>query len=388
LGFAGNLNTVSLTDVFQLIFTTQKTGVLSVSKDKSKRQIFFRDGLLVYASSNVQQDLFGNLLLKKGRITKSELDAILKNLKDGKKIGAALVEQGLFTREEIYDCLRMQIEEVVYGLFGWKDGNFEFSEGKIPPPESIQTELNPMNIIMEGMRRIDEWLELKKVLPPDDAILEIVPEPQLKSEELRLARNEFAVLAMIGPGKKVQRVIEDSVLDQFLTSKALANLLKMGLIRLGKAVPVSKTSEQEQKELIELLANVYISNLVFIFSSLKEKLGAKGDRVIYETFEENKVFYPILNQIFSGKDGQINFHLFLDFYKRLPEESRIWRIVSNFNSLINDYLLAVQKNLGNKVFKRVLSEIRINVQNIINRNRQLAMKYGLEEEFSRILRDR
>ena len=388
MSFAGNLKTVSLTDIFQLILSTKKTGALVISKDETKRVLFFRVGLLVFASSSDKQDLFGNLLLKKGRISKIELDNILKSQTEGKKIGAALVEQGLFTREEIYECLKMQIEEIVYGLFGWKDGAFEFSEGKTPPPESIQTELNPMNIIMEGMRRIDEWIELRKVLPPDDAFIELVPDPPLKSEEMRISRNELSILASVGSGKKLQKLIEDSFLDRFLTCKSLVNLLQAGLLKIGKAVPVNKSAEHEQKELVELLAQVYINNLAFIFDSIREKLGAKGDKVIFETFEENKMFYPVLNQVFTGREGQIKFELFVDFYRRLPDEARVWRLVSNFNSLINDYLIALQKHLGNKVYRRVLSEIKINIQNIINRNRQLALKYGLEEEFSRVLREK
>lgn len=388
MGFAGNLKTVSLPDVFQLIVTSKKTGDLIISRGDAKRDIYFVNGLLVYASSNSREDLFGNLLLKKGRISKAELDEILSSDNEGKKIGAILVERNLFTKEEILECLRMQIEEIVYAIFGWKDGKFEFTESKAPPSNVILTELNPMNMIMEGMRRIDEWEELKKVLPPDEALLEIVPEPPIKSEEMRLAKAEFQVLALIGNGKQLQKIVEESFLDQFLTSKAIANLLNMGLLKVGKASPAAKTAEEEQKALIELLANVYINNLIFIFSSLKEKLGVKGERVIYETFEENKMFYPVLAQIFNGRDGQINLDLFVELYKRLPEEVRMWRLVSNFNSLVNDYLLAVQRNLGNKIYRRVLSEVKINIQSTINRNRQIAIKYGLEEEFSRALRDR
>lgn len=388
MGFAGNLKTVSLPDVFQLIVSSKKTGDLSISRDEARRDIYFRNGMLVYATSNSSEDLFGNLLLKKGRISKAELDEILNTESEGRKIGSLLVEKNLFTKDEIFECLKMQIEEIVYALFGWKDGKFEFAEGKAPPTNVIQTELNPMNMIMEGMRRIDEWEELKKVLPPDDAVLEIVPDPPMKSEEMNLAKSEFMVLAIIGSGKKLQKIVEDSFLDQFLTCKAIASLLNFGLLKIGKSAPAVKSSEQDQKALIELLANVYIGNLIFIFSNLKEKLGAKGERVIFETFEENKMFYPVLGQIFGGRDGQINLDLFVELYKRLPEEARIWRLVSNFNSLLNDYLIAVQKNLGNKIYRRVLSEIKINIQNTINRNRQIAMKYGLEEEFSRALRDR
>ena len=388
MSFAGNLKTVALTDVFQLIFSSKKTGDLLLTKGKSQRHIYFQGGMLVFASSSDEQDLFGNTLLKRGRITKYELDSVLKSQKEGKKIGALLVERNLFTREEIIDCLKIQIEEIVFGLFGWKDGEFQFDEGKAPPPETIQVDLNPMNIIMEGMRRIDEWGELKKILPADDAALELVLEPPMPTEEMKLTRNEFTILALIGSGKRLSRVVEESYLDQFLTCKAIGNLLQAGLLRVGKTVKETKSVEKEQKELVDLLAQVYVNNLTFIFDSLKDKLGVRGHKVIFETFEYNKMFYPFLNQIFAGKDGEINFDMFLKFYKMLPEESRLWRLVSTFNSLLNDYLIAVQKNLGEKIYRRVLSEIKINIQSLINKNRQLAIKYGLEEEFSRGFRDR
>jgi hypothetical protein len=388
VSFAGNLKTVSPSDIFQLIVSSKKTGALSITNSGSRRMIYFKDGQLIFASSSDKQDLFGNILLKKGRITKPELETMLKQQKEGQKLGALLVENEILTRDEVFDCLKMQIDEIVYGLFGWKDGEFEFIEGKEPPADAILTELNPMNMMMEGLRRIDEWSELRKILPSEDTIIELAPEPQLKTAEITLNKDELIVLALIGSGKVLSKILEDSFLDQFDTSKALGNLMQKGLIKEGKTVVVSRNTEQEQRSLVELLAQVYVNNLSFIFSNIKEKLGAKGDRLIFETFEENKMFYPVLSQAFTGRDGSIRFDQFISFYKKLPEEARVWRIVSNFNSLLNDYLFAVEKHLGKKIYRRVISEIRINIQNSLNRNRQLALKYGLEEEFSRILKDR
>lgn len=388
MSFAGNLKTVALPDIFQLIFSSKKTGVLKVTNGNSIRQIYFREGSLIHASSNDEQDLFGNLLLKKGRISKEELNKVLVSQKEGRKIGALLVEKQLFTREEIFECLKMQIEEIVFGLFGWKESDFEFIEGQAPPEGSIQTELNPMNLIMEGTRRIDEWEELKKVLPPDDAVMELVRDPSIKSEELSLSKNEIIVMAVIGSGKPMNSVVEECYLDRFLTSKALANLLQMKLIKPVKSAKKEEGKEQEQKMLTEVLAQIYMNNLGYIFDNLRQKLGDKGERVISETFEQNKGFYPLLSSGFTRGGGQIDFDFFVKLYQQLPEEAKIWKIVSNFNCLMNDYLDAVKNSLGNKVYKRLLSEIRINIQNTINRNRQLSMKYGLEEEFSRALRDR
>ena len=388
MSFAGNLNTVSLPDVFQLIFTSKMTGALKITKDKDEKIIYFKSGMLIFATSNDSQDLFGNILVKKGRISREDLNKVIAGQQSGKKIGALLVEKNLFTREEIIEGLKMQIEEIVYSLFGWKDGLFEFLQDKTPHPDSILSELNPMNIIMEGTRRIDEWEELKKVLPPDNTILELARDPAFRTDEIHLTKNEIILMALIGSGKTLSKIIEDSYLDRFITCKALANLLQQGLLKPAKEVVEEKTVEMEQKALAELLAQIYLGNLNYIFENIKEKLGGKGHKVISETFQINKNYYPNLDKNFIGDDGQIRFDYFLEMYKKLPEEARIWKIVSNFNSLLNDYLNAVNKSLGSKIYKRLLSEIRINIHNIISQNRQISVKYGLEEEFTRILRDR
>jgi hypothetical protein len=364
------------------------TGALKITKDKDEKIIYFKSGMLNFATSNDSQDLFGNILVKKGRISREDLNKVISGKQGGKKIGAMLVEKNLFTREEIIECLKMQIEEIVYSLFGWKDGLFEFLQDETAPSDAILSELNPMNIIMEGTRRIDEWEELKKVLPPDNTILELVRDPSFKTEQIHLSKNEIVVMALIGSGKMVSKIIEESYLDRFITCKALASLIRQGLIKPVKEVVEEKSVEMEQKELAELLAQIYLGNLNYIFENIKEKLGGKGHRMISETFQMNKNYYPNLDRNFIGDDGKIRFDYFLEMYKKLPDEARIWKIVSNFNSLLNDYLNAVNKSLGGKIYKRLLSEIRINIHNIINQNRQISVKYGLEEEFSRILRDR
>jgi hypothetical protein len=387
MSFTGNLKTVSLPDIFQLIFSTKKTGVLFVVRGDEKKEIFFRSGFTIYATSSSEQDLFGNILLKQGRISKQELDKVLKEKKEGKKIGATLVERGLFSREEILDCLRMQIEEIIYGLFGWKDGDFKFVEGKTPPPETIQTELNPMNIIMEGTRRIDEWEELKKILPPDNAIIELEKNPVLKTEQIRLTRNEILVMALIGSGKKMINLVKESSLDQFLTSKALANIMQVGLIKVGKEqVEAPKPAVDETEELIRLLANIFKHNFDIILESLKEKMGTKGEKVFTETFQAHKSEYPLLADNFTGKQGELGFEALLKLAKSLPDEARIHRIIVNFNDLLTDYLNTIQKYLGKKTYKRTVSQLKISTQNNINSKKQLAIKWGLEEEFSRALR--
>jgi len=387
MSFAGNLKTISIPDIFQLIFSTKKTGVLTISKAETKKDIYFKDGFTVYATSSEEQDLFGNILLKTGRISKPELENVLREKREGKKIGAMLVEMGFFTREEILDSLRFQIEEIIFGIFAWKDGEFDFVEGKTPPPETIQTELNPMNIIMEGTRRIDEWEELKKILPSDDMMLELNKNPILKSEEIHLNRNEILIIALIASGKSMGELLNESSLDRFLSSKALANLLQYGLVQPRKEEIKEKEPEvDETEDVVKLLANIYEHNFNIIFQSLQEKMRAKGEKIFEQTFQQNKTQYPLLVDSLTGKQGELGFELLMELVKSLPEEAGIHRIIASFNDLLSDYLSTMQKYLGKKMYKRTVSQLRIQTQTNINSKKQLARKWGLEDEFSRTLR--
>jgi hypothetical protein len=182
-------------------------------------------------------------------------------------------------------------------------------------------------------------------------------------------------------------VIKESALDQFLTCKAIANIMQYGLIKVGKEVYDEEKPEiDETEELVRMLAGIYKHNFKIIQESLTEKMGDKGEKIFTETFQSHKSEYPLLADYLTGKHGEMGFELMLKLAKSLPNETRVHRIIANFNDLLADYLDTLQKYLGKKSYKRTVSQLKINTQNNINSRKQLALKWGLEEEFSRALR--
>ena len=75
--------------------------------------------------------------------------------------------------------MRSQVEETVLGLFLWPEGRFTYRDEIAPedaaqfmPPEYELGEPIPTRaILMEGMRRLDEWTRIVKVLPSDEVQL-------------------------------------------------------------------------------------------------------------------------------------------------------------------------------------------------------------------------
>ena len=75
----GNLNTLSFPDLLQLISSSKKTGVLTLMRQAQRKEIYFREGNIVYAtSSNTEEELIGNLLMRLGKLSQAELDQVIK----------------------------------------------------------------------------------------------------------------------------------------------------------------------------------------------------------------------------------------------------------------------------------------------------------------------
>ncbi|MFQ5452833.1 MAG: DUF4388 domain-containing protein, partial [Candidatus Zixiibacteriota bacterium] len=118
MSLAGNLKTVSFPDILQLLSTGKKTGMLEVQTSTRQKEVAFKDGCIIFASSvNTAEDLLGNMLLNRGKLTKSDLErAIALHKQTGRQLGTTLIDMNLFDKEEIAECLKLQIEEIVYNL--------------------------------------------------------------------------------------------------------------------------------------------------------------------------------------------------------------------------------------------------------------------------------
>jgi len=249
MGFTGNLKTVPFPDILQLISTGKKTGRLKITRQHQSKEIFFKNGNIIYAnSSNIQDDLLGNLLLKRGKISKYDLEKAV-NLQEtsGKKIGTILQELNVLNPHEVEECLKIQIEEVIFSLFSWEAGDFGFQDNVFPPENQFITQLDTMKVIMEGTRRIDEWVELKKILPGENKALKITGFPKVKGDEIILTLDEFQVLNLINGDRALPEILQASALGDFVTSKAVHKLISKGLVESVeiKGAPVSSKKEEE-----------------------------------------------------------------------------------------------------------------------------------------------
>ena len=187
MSFTGDLEHLPIVDVIQLIYTTRKSGTLSIKSQKGESQLVFSDGYFVSANHLNNSVRIGQILVDKNFITQALIDqALLEQKKAGaarKPLVATLIEQGAIKREDAYKGLETLIEMTIVEVLTWTSGTFSLDMDKIDMsdeyryfPEILQQEmlLNAQGLLMDALRIYDEKLRdgtLEEIFfsPPEDA---------------------------------------------------------------------------------------------------------------------------------------------------------------------------------------------------------------------------
>jgi hypothetical protein len=69
-----------------------------------------------------------------------------------KRLGAILVEKGFLPPKELFRGLKIQVKEIIFSLFLWRDGEYQFEERL--PPDILQLHIDFEELISEIIERI------------------------------------------------------------------------------------------------------------------------------------------------------------------------------------------------------------------------------------------
>ncbi len=231
MAIRGNLREVSLPDVLQLLAMGKKTGCLSIAQKQSFGNIYFNKGRICFASVVNRRDRLGDVLVKHGLITRTELDSAIaeQSHQPERRVGEILVAKQLIAREELHRYIKLQIEEAVYFLFTWHQGTFSFEADVKPEEQDFLVSINPESLLLEGARRVDEWSEIQKRIPSFDIVYGLDRE-RLESSGVALTPEQEHIIPLLDGERDVAGVVDETGLAEFDVAKAIYGLLTAGFL--------------------------------------------------------------------------------------------------------------------------------------------------------------
>jgi hypothetical protein len=160
----------AMCDVFALLGQTGWRGELSVLDGASIRSVFFDQGNVVGAQTNVESERIGMVLYKFGVITNDQHERIMGRVNAGVRYGTAAVELGLVTQERVFEYLGRQIKEVVYSTLTVGDGTYFFLEGFEETRLVAHHAVSANVLLMDAVTRMDEMRYFRERVPSADFI--------------------------------------------------------------------------------------------------------------------------------------------------------------------------------------------------------------------------
>jgi hypothetical protein len=385
MSLSGNLKTVAFPDILQLLATGKKSGILECKTATRQKEVAFKDGNIIHASSvNTTEDLLGNMLLKRGRLSKADLErAIQLHKQTGRQLGTTLIDMGLFDKEEIGECLKLQIEEIVYNLFSWQEGDFIFHEGSAPKNAPFLIELATMNVLMEGTRRVDEWIEIQKVLPADHVMIRLARSPKVQREELTISLDEFRLLTIINGERTLPDLINLSPMGEFVTCRALYRLIINNLVEVAgtKEDSIEEQQEDEEETVLRIIFKLYSNCFYQIRTKVDEALGENNSR--YPEFAAK--YRTGLLTFFPGVDPKSDlmpsFEKFVASVHSIPAPIRYYTLLGSLEKMLSEQLIHVYRLLGQGLFRETVTGVKKEIAEPLATRRELVKRYRLEENF-------
>jgi DNA-binding response OmpR family regulator len=173
--FSGSLAEMGLVDLLQTIDISRKSGVLLLTQGEQSGEVLFSDGALVHAE-------FGKL----------------------------------------------RGEAAIYRFLVWNDGEFNLEFGPVDP-EEISVTAPTQVVLMEGMRRLDEWGRILEQLPPLTSVFE-VDDHELIERLAEIPDDINVVLRHFDGHNTLLDVVDEAGGDDLATLLTLSKLFFEGLI--------------------------------------------------------------------------------------------------------------------------------------------------------------
>jgi hypothetical protein len=223
MSVTGHLRTMAPGHLFQWLSFSQKTGKLVVRNATVEKTVFVHEGKITTSGSTDPREYLGQFLMSHGYITEAELKKAMEVQEQSKiLLGKILVIIEAITEDDLKRLMRKKVEEEIYDIFLWPDGDFEFIDAEKPKMDLVPMNVDLTAIVMEGSRRVDEWDRIRKVVTSQ----ELVPVPAGKIPTDKLNEAQKRIVDVIDGQRTIADIILESRSSGFVVSRTVFELVK------------------------------------------------------------------------------------------------------------------------------------------------------------------
>ena len=288
MSLKGNLASVNLTEIFQMLSLSGREGTLFIYEGARKRAICFtKQGVSIRSRERNESNLLGKILVRLGKVDEDVLTtAVEQKRSTDRLLGDVLVDIGACTSEDIDEAFSVQSQEDIQELFLMRsDAQFEYVDGYFPESEAPFTNLNVNALLIEIARRTDEWEYIRRrIRGPREIYRFTGQEGEVEADVLQDCY-AHRIDSLIDGARSVGDVIDDSYVNKFHVCKLLSAYLDANVI---EAVPADAIRQNARLALRMGDAEGAIRNYEYLMSAGDFTLEVMAEAA--EAHETNRDF--------------------------------------------------------------------------------------------------
>lgn len=346
----GDLAAIQLPDVLTFISMVRHSGTLVVVQGELQRKIFWNEGEVVFATSNSPEHTLGQFLLRNGKITEQQWRDSIARLTPDTRHGKLLVQMGYISPKDLWWGVKHQVLDIIYSLFTWKEGRFEFFLTQEEIHERITLSINTSSIIMEGIRRLDEGARIREKITSLEIVFQkVAGATPAVLDELDMSPAEMKIYDYIDGQRTIREIIGLSDLTEFDVTRILFQLLSARLIEVApqekkKMRPVFLDVE-DSPELLKIIS-AYNDMFGRLFGSLQAAVGEEQARDIFVTaLQSSDDSSELWAGVFFDQYGRFDENMLIANISELPFEERKSVLDEGLNTLLSIQLFEVSQHL-------------------------------------------
>ena len=216
-------------EAFKKLYFNKRTGVLTCEAGEARRAVYFSSGFVVGARSSLEEDRLGEVMMRHGRITRSQFEDASHFIKSGWKLGEILAELNIIAEEEIETFVRLQLLDIACTQLITPPKRLAFSN--LTTVDSyVGAPLSVADILMEAARRAPSLEKEIESLRSDSRKLGFPKDALKRFQDVNLKPEEAFVLSRVDGTQTAKDIFTLSPLSEEMTARTLIGLLQADLI--------------------------------------------------------------------------------------------------------------------------------------------------------------
>jgi hypothetical protein len=354
----GLLNAGGIVDLLSFFNMFRKSGMLHFLLAGGNKTLCFQNGEIVYAVSTFPEEEIGEILYSLGKFDRETLQGARQFANGELPLGKILVDQQVIDAKDLWAAIKNQVETIVYNLFAFQEGSFVFIDKPLAEDEVVSLSMNTQNLIMEGLRRVDEravYMQKVKSLDAIPVATDKVP------NDLDSVSQKMVALIQAGVGS-VKELLRRSGSGEFDAIKLLSQLVERGVVSMEEAPTV------KVEGVLGEVVNIFNGVLIAMHNVVSAKNPQFREEVSCFMRDLPQPFSYVFRQTTLKDDGSVDGGRVLANLAGLEEGDKLRLLSDSLSELIYMECIAARRELGAadsaELIKRV-QEVSQRVQDLI-----------------------